>query len=65
MTPSAQWVIQFYGYGDKVEVLRDAYREYGAWIILLKGLTPIPYKVVTITAGFAATTSAAVHPVLG
>jgi membrane protein YqaA with SNARE-associated domain len=48
------WVIQFYGYGDKVENFRDAYREYGAWIILLKGLTPIPYKVVTLTAGFAA-----------
>ncbi|WP_257644954.1 YqaA family protein, partial [Escherichia fergusonii] len=24
-----------------------------AWIILLKGLTPIPYKLVTITSGFA------------
>ncbi|TMJ83711.1 MAG: DedA family protein, partial [Alphaproteobacteria bacterium] len=23
------------------------------WIILLKGLTPIPYKLVTITSGFA------------
>ena len=49
-----QWVIQLYGYADKVENFRDAYREYGAWIILLKGLTPIPYKVVTLTAGFAA-----------
>jgi len=26
---------------------------WGAWIILLKGLTPIPYKIVTITSGFA------------
>lgn len=48
-----QWLIQFYGYGDKVETFRDAYAQYGAWIILLKGLTPIPYKVVTITSGFA------------
>jgi membrane protein YqaA with SNARE-associated domain len=47
------WVIEFYGLGDKVEIFRDWYREYGAWVILLKGLTPIPYKVVTITAGFA------------
>jgi len=47
------WVIQFYGHGDKVENFRDAYRDYGAWIILLKGVTPIPYKIVTITAGFA------------
>ena len=49
-----QWIIQFYGQGDTVESFRNAYRDYGVWIILLKGLTPIPYKVVTITAGFAA-----------
>ena len=47
------WIIQLYGYGDKVEAFRTAYAEYGAWIILLKGLTPIPYKLVTITSGFA------------
>jgi membrane protein YqaA with SNARE-associated domain len=48
-----QWVIQLYGYGDKVEAFREAYARYGALIILLKGLTPIPYKIVTITSGFA------------
>lgn len=48
-----QWLIQIYGYGDKVDAFRHAYAEWGAWIILLKGLTPIPYKVVTITSGFA------------
>jgi membrane protein YqaA with SNARE-associated domain len=48
-----QWLIQLYGYGDKVETFRAAYAHYGAWIILLKGLTPIPYKIVTITSGFA------------
>ena len=47
------WVIQLYGYGDKVETFRHAYNEWGAWIILLKGLTPIPYKIVTISSGFA------------
>ena len=47
------WLIQLYGYGDKVEAFREAYARWGAWIILLKGLTPIPYKVVTITSGFA------------
>ena len=31
----------------------QAYDHYGVWIILLKGLTPIPYKIVTITSGFA------------
>ena len=49
-----QWVIQIYGYGEKAEAFREAYRQYGAWIIVLKGLTPIPYKIVTITSGLAA-----------
>jgi len=47
------WLIRLYGYAGKVEAFRQAYVEWGAWIILLKGLTPIPYKVVTITSGFA------------
>jgi membrane protein YqaA with SNARE-associated domain len=47
------WLIQLYGYGKSVEAFRAAYAEWGAWIILLKGLTPIPYKIVTITSGFA------------
>jgi membrane protein YqaA with SNARE-associated domain len=47
------WLIQLYGYGDKVEAFREAYARYGSWIILIKGLTPIPYKIVTITSGFA------------
>jgi membrane protein YqaA with SNARE-associated domain len=47
------WLIQLYGYGDKVEAFRAAYAEYGAWIILIKGFTPIPYKIVTIASGFS------------
>jgi membrane protein YqaA with SNARE-associated domain len=47
------WLIHLYGYGNKVEAFRAAYTQWGAWIILLKGLTPIPYKIVTITSGFA------------
>ncbi|QIP04640.2 YqaA family protein [Bradyrhizobium symbiodeficiens] len=48
-----QWLIQVYGLGGKVEAFRASYAEWGAVIILLKGLTPIPYKLVTITSGFA------------
>ena len=47
------WLIHLYGYGNKVEAFRAAYAQWGALIILLKGLTPIPYKIVTITSGFA------------
>lgn len=47
------WLISLYGYGDKVEAFREAYARYGTLIILIKGVTPIPYKIVTITSGFA------------
>ena len=48
-----QFLIRLYGYGDKLEAFRAAYAEWGAWIILIKGATPIPYKLVTIASGFA------------
>jgi membrane protein YqaA with SNARE-associated domain len=47
------WLIQLYGYGDRVEAFREAYARWGGWIILIKGVTPIPYKIVTIASGFA------------
>jgi membrane protein YqaA with SNARE-associated domain len=47
------WLINLYHLGDKVEAFRTSYAEWGSVIILLKGLTPIPYKLVTITSGFA------------
>ena len=48
-----QWLIDVYGLSGKVEAFRQSYAEWGAWIIIGKGLTPIPYKLVTITSGFA------------
>jgi membrane protein YqaA with SNARE-associated domain len=48
-----KWIINFYGYGDGIEAFRRTYAVWGAWIILLKGMTPIPYKLVTIASGFA------------
>ena len=47
------WLIQLYGYGNKIETFRELYAEWGAWIIIGKGVTPIPYKLVTIVSGFA------------
>ena len=46
-----QWLIGLYGYGDRVAALREAYARWGALVILLKGLTPIPFKLVTIVSG--------------
>ena len=48
-----QWLISAYGYGENFEAFREAYAKWGAWIILIKGLTPIPFKIVTIASGFA------------
>lgn len=47
------WLISAYGYGKDLDAFRAMYAEYGAWIILIKGATPIPYKLVTIASGFA------------
>src|SRR6476659_1544774 len=47
------WLITLYGLSDKIDAFRASYAEWGAVIILLKGLTPIPYTLVTITSGFA------------
>jgi membrane protein YqaA with SNARE-associated domain len=49
-----QWVINLYGLAAQFEAYRAAYNEWGLWIILIKGLTPIPYKLVTIASGAAA-----------
>jgi membrane protein YqaA with SNARE-associated domain len=48
-----QWLIRLYGMGEGIEEFRATYREWGMWIVLLKGLTPIPFKLVTIASGIA------------
>ena len=48
------WVINLYGLAQQAEAYRAAYNEWGLWIILIKGMTPIPYKLVTIASGAAA-----------
>lgn len=44
-------IISFFGYGGKEEELRLSYAAAGVWIIFLKGITPIPFKLVTIISG--------------
>jgi membrane protein YqaA with SNARE-associated domain len=46
-----QWLVNLYGYGAKMDALRQTYAEWGWLVILVKGATPIPYKLVTITSG--------------
>jgi membrane protein YqaA with SNARE-associated domain len=45
------WLVSLYGYQTKIEEFRSLYQQYGHWIILIKGLTPIPFKLVTIASG--------------
>jgi len=49
----ARPVITFYGYGDRFAAFQELYAQWGLWVILIKGLTPIPYKIVTIASGAA------------
>ena len=46
------WLINLYGAGAKMDSLRDAYEKWGWALILIKGVTPIPFKFVTIVSGF-------------
>ena len=49
----ARPVLDFYGYGARVAGFEALYARWGLWVILIKGLTPIPYKIVTIASGAA------------
>jgi membrane protein YqaA with SNARE-associated domain len=53
-TKLAQPIIDFYHYHAAFSAFQAKFAQYGIWIILIKGLTPIPFKIVTIAAGAAA-----------
>lgn len=46
-------LIRFYHYEAAADAFVRRFQDYGLWVILIKGLTPIPYKIVTITSGLA------------
>jgi membrane protein YqaA with SNARE-associated domain len=46
-------ILRFYGAMDTFEALKDKFLQYGVEIIVLKGMTPIPFKLVTIASGLA------------
>lgn len=47
----ARPILQFYHYEDSFEQFRVRFAENGVYLILLKGLLPIPFKIVTIASG--------------
>ncbi len=46
-------VLEFYHAMHSYDALKAGFDEWGVWIIILKGMTPIPYKLVTIASGVA------------
>lgn len=44
-------VLEFYGYDEKFDAFRIRYNEFGAWAVLIGGLTPFPFKIITILSG--------------
>ena len=47
----AKPVLAFYGYLHQFDVFKDYYHQWGAWIVFGAGITPFPYKVVTLASG--------------
>jgi membrane protein YqaA with SNARE-associated domain len=47
-----QSIFEFYGKGDAVDSFNARFNEYGAWAVLIAGVTPFPYKVITILSGW-------------
>ncbi len=46
-------LLHAYHYEAAFVRFQETYAQYGLWVILVKGLTPIPYKIVTIASGAA------------
>ena len=49
-----QWILDFYGLWDKFISFQDNFNEWGLPIVFFAGLTPFPYKVVTLMSGVTA-----------
>ncbi|MCO4843360.1 MAG: DedA family protein [Yoonia sp.] len=47
----AQPILDFYGKGEYFAEFALKYNEYGAWAVLIAGVTPFPFKVITIASG--------------
>lgn len=47
----ARPLLEFYGYMAQFAKFENYYHEYGAWIVFGAGITPFPYKIITIASG--------------
>ena len=46
-----QPIFDFYGKAEAVDDFRATFNDYGAWAVLIAGVTPFPFKVITIMSG--------------
>ena len=46
-------VLEFYHAMASYDALKAGFAKWGVWIIIIKGMTPIPYKLITIASGVA------------
>ena len=44
-------ILDFYNYRESFEQFCQSYNNYGAWIVFGAGVTPFPYKIITIASG--------------
>ncbi len=44
-------IVDFYQAAEQLDSMRQWFSQYGAWLVLLAGVTPIPYKIFTIASG--------------
>lgn len=44
-------ILALLGKADAFETSKALFQQHGAWVILIKGLTPIPFKLITIASG--------------
>jgi membrane protein YqaA with SNARE-associated domain len=45
-------ILDFYGKADAAEEFSQKFRDWGAWAVLIAGITPFPFKVITIMSGW-------------
>lgn len=50
---AGKWVIEAYGLQAAFENFQQLFNEWGLWATVIGGLTPVPYKLVTIASGAA------------
>lgn len=53
LTDLGLWLLRMLGQADGLQTFQRFFDEWGLWVILIKGLTPVPYKLVTIASGLA------------